>query len=170
MTPTTADRMQPALIGGLVMGALSALPIVSAGNICCCLWIVSGGIVAAYLLQQNQSAPITQGDGAFVGLVAGIIGAGVYLVLSIPISIMVAPFERAFMQRMIELGGGGMPPQLRDFSMTYVGGAARLTLGFVLMLVLGAIFSTIGGLVGALIFRKQAPPAQPGVIDVPPSQ
>jgi hypothetical protein len=46
MTPLTADRTQPALFGGLVMGVLSALPIVSAGNWCCCLWVVSGGLVA----------------------------------------------------------------------------------------------------------------------------
>ena len=54
------------------MGVLSALPLVAAGNLCCCLWVVSGGVVAAYLLQQNQSAPITPGDGALVGLLAGV--------------------------------------------------------------------------------------------------
>ena len=32
------------------MGVLSALPIVSAGNYCCCLWVISGGLVAAYVL------------------------------------------------------------------------------------------------------------------------
>ena len=40
------------------MGVLSALPLVAAGNLCCCLWVVSGGAIAAYLLQQNQSAPL----------------------------------------------------------------------------------------------------------------
>ncbi len=170
MTPITADKTQPALFGGLVMGALSALPIVSAGNLCCCLWVVSGGVVAAYLLQQNQSTPVTQGDGALVGLFAGIVGAIVYLILSIPITFLVAPMERAFMQRMVELGGG-MPPEFRDFAMTYVGGAARLTLGFFLMLCLGAVFSTLGGLVGSMVFRKQAPPEAPiPPQDVPPPQ
>lgn len=164
MTPITADKTQPAIFGGLVMGALSALPIVSAGNICCCLWLVAGGVVAAYFLQQNQSAPVTQGDGALVGLYAGIVGAFVYLVLSIPITLLVAPMERLAMQRIIELGGE-MPPHFRDFAMTYIGGGARLTLGFIMMLCLGAIFSTIGGLIGAMVFRKQVPP---GTIDVPP--
>ena len=31
------DRLQPALYGGLVIGVLSGLPIVSMGNCCCCL-------------------------------------------------------------------------------------------------------------------------------------
>ena len=37
------------MFGGLVMGVLSALPLVGPfGNACCCLWVVSGGLVAAY--------------------------------------------------------------------------------------------------------------------------
>ena len=40
--------MMPALLGGLFIGVLSALPIVGICN-CCCLWIVGGGVLAAYL-------------------------------------------------------------------------------------------------------------------------
>src|SRR6266496_5768116 len=80
---------QPALIGGVVMGVLSALPIVSVANACCCLWIVSGGLIAAYVLQQNQTGPITPGDGALVGLLAGLCGALVKVVLSILFFLMI---------------------------------------------------------------------------------
>ena len=90
----TTSKTNPVLVGGLVMGVLSALPIISAGNLCCCLWIISGGLVAAYVLQQNQPTPITPGDGALVGLLAGLAGAGIYLVLSIPITFLVAPLQR----------------------------------------------------------------------------
>ena len=62
------------------MGVLSALPLVAAGN-CCCLWVISGGAIAAYLLQQNQTAPLTPADGALVGLLAGLIGAIVHFVV-----------------------------------------------------------------------------------------
>src|SRR5207247_2299037 len=48
---------QPVLIGALVSGVLSALPIVQAGNICCCLWIILGGVAAAFVLQQRQPTP-----------------------------------------------------------------------------------------------------------------
>ena len=40
----------------------------------------------------------------------------------------------------------------------YVGGVIGLIFGFMFMLVLGAIFSTIGGLLGAVFFRKPLPP------------
>jgi hypothetical protein len=155
------SKTQPAVFGGLVMGVLSALPIVSAGNLCCCLWIVSGGLVAAYLLQQNQPAPITPGDGALVGLLAGLIGAVVYVVLSVPITLLVAPMQRQVLARLMERANG-IPPELREYMRGYVGGVIGLVLGFFFMLVLGGIFSTIGGLLGAVFFRKPLPPDPPG--------
>ena len=107
------------------MGVLSALPLIAAGNVCCCLWVVSGGVVAAYLLQQNQATPITPGDGALVGLLAGLdrrVRAS--WSLSIPISILVAPMERAMVQRVIEMAGT-MPPELRDVHRALLDAAAR---------------------------------------------
>jgi uncharacterized BrkB/YihY/UPF0761 family membrane protein len=38
--------------------------------------------------------------------------------------------------------------------------------GLMLWLFVGGVFSTLGGLLGALIFKKQT---APGVIDVPPA-
>jgi hypothetical protein len=155
---------QPALIGGLVGGVLSALPLISGGNLCCCLWIVSGGAVAAYVLQQNHTLPIAAGDGALVGLLAGLVGAFVYLVLSIPINLLVAPMERVLFDRLETMSN--LPPELREYARNSVSAGARAVFGFVFMLVLGAIFSTLGGLLGALVFGKKMPP---GAIDAPPS-
>jgi hypothetical protein len=146
------------------MGALGALPIVSAGNLCCCMWVIAGGIIAAYVLQQNETAPITTGDGAMVGLLAGVVGAFVYLILSIPISFLVAPMERMLFQRMVERFGD-MPPEFREFASRGVGQGLRLMISFIMYLVVGAIFSTIGGVIGQAIFQKKTPP---GTIDVPP--
>jgi len=62
--------------------------------------------------------------------------------------------------------GGNMPPEVRDMMGRYTG-AYKLTAGFLSMLVAGAIFSTLGGLLGTAIFKKSSPPAAPGTIDVP---
>ncbi len=70
-----ASKLQPALLGGLFIGVLSALPIISVGNCLCCMWVIGGGVLAAYLLQQNQAAPISSSDGAMTGLLAGLVGA-----------------------------------------------------------------------------------------------
>jgi uncharacterized membrane protein YeaQ/YmgE (transglycosylase-associated protein family) len=139
------------------MGVLSALPIISAGNSCCCLWVMSGGFVAAYLLQQSQSAPITPADGALTGFLAGIVGAFIYLVLSVPIDLVLGPMEREMIRRLVENMGGAQG--FRDYAdrAELVAAPIRIVLGFILMLFLGAIFSTIGGLIGAMAFRKTPP-------------
>ncbi len=144
------------------MGVLSALPLVAAGNLCCCLWVVSGGLVAAYVLQQNQPEPIRAGDGALAGLLAGLTGAAIYAALSIPINLLMAPFERALIQRLAETAGT-MPPGFRD----YMGGGGAIgrgigmILGIVAMFFAGAIFSTLGGLLGAALFARRPVPAPP---------
>jgi hypothetical protein len=162
------------VIGGVIMGVLSALPLVAAGNACCCLWVVSGGVIAAYLVQQNQSTPITPADGALVGLLAGLIGALVRFVVQIPIDFLMAPIERAMLQRIIDMGT--LPPEWRDLFERYSGREGETSLAFQIVgrivglmfwLFVGAIFSTLGGLLGATIFRKDTPPA---AIDIPPAQ
>lgn len=154
------------------MGVLSALPIISAGNVCCCLWVLAGGLVAAYSFQHHQSTPIEPADGAIVGLLAGLIGAVVQVLISIPMNFFIGPMEREMAQRILTMAGR-MPPEWRDAMEQYSRDGQsvalamfRYALGFVFFLCVGAVFSTIGGLLGAFIFKK---PATPGVIDVTPS-
>jgi len=144
------------------MGVLSALPIVAAGNLCCCLWVVSGGLIAAYLLQHNQTAPITPGDGAAVGLIAGLIGALTQFVVAVPVGLLVAPMEQLMLGRLTDMAGG-MPPDVRDALERYgnqsrqmglAGMIALRIVGLFFALFIGSIFSTLGGLLGAVIFRK----------------
>jgi len=139
------------------MGVLSALPLVNLGNACCCLWVICGGAVAAYLLQQDQPTPITPGDGALVGLLAGLFGALVTVALSIPFNLMMAPMQRAFLQRMSR--DGQMPPAFEDFASTFAVGVIGTIVLAVIMVVAGVIFSTLGGLLGAALFKK---PVHPG--------
>jgi hypothetical protein len=173
-TTTSPNYAQPAIVGGLVLGVLSALPLVAAGNLCCCLWVVSGGLVAAYVFQQNHAGPITPGDGALVGLLAGVVGAFVQTIVSIPVEILVAPMERAMLQRFMDIAGN-MPVEMRDALDRYsssgapfglLGAILRRIIGLMFMLFIGAIFSTLGGLLGAFLFRKDQPA---GTIDVIPA-
>jgi hypothetical protein len=155
------------------MGVLSALPLVNALNFCCCLWVVTGGLVGAYMLQQNQAAPITAGDGALVGFLAGIIGAFVMFVVSIPVSFLVAPMERAMVQRSLEMAGN-MPPELRrvlenygqETEMGFLGRLVMRIAGLFMFLIVGSVFSTLGGLLGTALFRKRVsvPPPPPSSI------
>ena len=156
------------------MGVLSALPFIKLGNCVCCMWVLAGGMVAAYFLQQNQSAPITAGDGALVGLLAGLIGAVVASVVSIPFDYLIAPFQRQMLERIMDMSGN-MPPEFRDAMNRYSGGDAPMAMvvagkifGLMFMMCIGAIFSTVGGVLGAAIFKKQTPPGTIDVTPVPP--
>ncbi len=150
-------HLMPAFYGGLFIGVLSALPLVSAGN-CCCLWIVGGGVIAAWVMQANHPAPISLVDGAIAGVLAGVVGALVYVVASVLVSFTLGPVLGDLSERLIERQSS---PEMRELFERFSGTGIGLAVGFVLHLFLGIVFATLGGLVGAAIFRRQAPPSLP---------
>lgn len=159
------SKTQPALLGGLAIGVLSALPVIGLGNLCCCAWVLIGGGLAAYLMQQNHPEPINVGDGAVVGLMAGAFGAVVWGVLSISLRAMMAPFESAMMQRALE-NARDIPPAFRQFMEGMAGGAVvgvAMILMFCVALFVFSLFGLMGGLFGALFFRKAQPAAPPAI-------
>jgi CDP-diglyceride synthetase len=159
-------RLQPAFWGGLFIGVLSALPFVSALNTCCCVWVIAGGVLTSYLLQESSPAPITAGDGALAGLLAGIIGA------------VLAGVATAVMQGVAGPGSldqippGDLPPevarvfdQLRDLPPSF-----WLVGPFVLFLLVFPVFGLLGGLLGVAMFRRSAPPPPRGTVEVLPPE
>ena len=161
------SRAQAVLLGGAFNGVLSALPIVSAAN-CCCLWLIGGGTVTAYLMQQGQSKPLALGDGAIGGLSAGIVGAFVYAVVSVPVRAVTAPLQQGVAE-MLDASADVPPEVLEMVEQLSSSTAWTIIVGFLVMLLAGMVFSTLGGLLGALIFRKETlPPA--GTVEVLPPE
>jgi hypothetical protein len=156
MTPA---KVQPALLGGVTIGVLSALPVV---NCCCCAWILFGGALASYLMQQNHPEPIDVGDGAIVGLNAGWIGSFVWLIVSIPINTAMGPFNSQMVQQILR-ESTDLPPAMREAleGSASSGIGLGLVFGFFVMLVLMTTCGMLGGIFGALLFRKTPPPVVP---------
>jgi hypothetical protein len=153
-------KVQPALLGGVTIGVLSALPVV---NCCCCAWILFGGALASYLMQQNHPEPIEVGDGAVAGLLAGVIGAFVWLIVSIPINTVMAPINSELVQQVLR-ESTDLSPWLRaalEASPSSSGIGLGLVFGFFVMLVLMTTCGMLGGIFGALLFRKHQPPVVP---------
>jgi hypothetical protein len=156
-------KTQPALLGGVTIGVLSALPVVMLGNCCCCAWVLFGGALAAFLMQQNHPEPIPIGDGAVVGLLSGVIGACVWLIVSIPLNIAFAGLNAGMTDRMLR-NSADLPPELRSLFENLSTGptiGVGLVFGFFVMLVVMSMFGMLGGLFGALMFRKSPPPVIP---------
>jgi hypothetical protein len=156
---------QAALLGGLFIGVLSALPFI---KYCCCIWIIGGGLVAAYVNQQNDPRPITAGRGALAGLLAGVAGSFVWLVATIALNALFEPLRNQLSQAMLR-STPDMPPEVRAV-LDNIGSSTALltTTSFFLLLFVGSIFSTLGGLLGAVFFRNDVPPALGGPPPLPP--
>ena len=141
------NKLKPALLGGLIVGLLSSIPFV---NYCCCIWAIGGGGLACYLYMKSSPVPISTGDGAVLGALAGVIGAVLYLIIGIPIAYFIsgAAMEDAFRQANIHLPFTGL---LLFIVSGLIGGLVLLVL------------SVIGGLIAVPIFekRKNAPPPPP---------
>ncbi len=143
------NKLKPALLGGLIVGVLSAIPFI---NYCCCIWSIGGGLLAGFLYIKSSPTPVTVGDGAIVGGLAGVVGGILYLIIGLPIALL---FGMAAMQDQLTRSGIDLPVS-----------------GFVLMIVSGilcaiflAVLATLGGLLAVPIFEKRK---GNGVPPVPP--
>lgn len=166
----TSSKTQPALLGGLFIGVLSALPLVNLGNCCCCLWVVGGGAIAAWLLQQRDPAPITVADAVGVGLVAGLVGAVLSSAISIPINLATGPMVQTWIEQFVR-NAQDLPPEFREAfeqARQGQGGSVGIAVAtgivwLLVSLVVYGVFAAAGGALGAVFFRR-APSRQ----DVPP--
>src|SRR5258708_36345582 len=96
------NKLKPAIIGGVVVGLLSAIPFVNFVNVCCCLWAILGGGLAAHLYIKASPTPVKTGDGAVLDLLAGVVGAVIYIVIGLPLAILVETTMIARASRMVE--------------------------------------------------------------------
>ncbi|HEY8187353.1 MAG TPA: hypothetical protein VIF64_14860 [Pyrinomonadaceae bacterium] len=133
------NKLKPALLGGLVVGLLSAIPFI---NYCCCIWSIGGGVLAAYLYIKDSPVPVTTGDGAMVGGLAGVVGAIIYLVIGLPIAIL---FGMTAMEEQLSRSGVQLP---------FSGVLLMIVSGIVAAIIL-AVLATLGGLIGVAIFEKR---------------
>ncbi|NIM00892.1 MAG: hypothetical protein GTN89_08205 [Acidobacteria bacterium] len=167
------SMVKATVIGGLSAAVLSAIPIVGCLNLACCSLLIGGGLLASFIYSRDVAAAggtFAVGNGAAVGLVTG----GFYAVGSAFASaitrmiIDVSPAEQFELIREQMESSGSMPPEMLD-SLDQVssflaesGGGLLFIIGFGFSLLLGAVFCTVGGLIGGAVFKQQPPaPAAP---------
>src|SRR5512142_1911457 len=81
MNQTFAGLNQRALllsvgIAGVVMGLLSHIPVIACLNCLLFAWVWGGAIFAVYLYRNNTNRlPLSNGQGAIIGALAGVVGA-----------------------------------------------------------------------------------------------
>jgi hypothetical protein len=154
-------RHQPALLGGLLIGVLSSLPVVKIAN-CCCLWVIAGGLLTVYLQQQAQAEPVETGDAVVGGLIAGLVGGLIAIVVGyLEFVALGSMFNVADQVRQALDQNPQMPADIRDMIVNLVSGKGVALLAFI-QLPVYAVFGMLGALLGTALFRKKQPPVVQG--------
>lgn len=172
------NKWRAAVIGGVAIGAISGIPVISIVNCCCCAGILAGGVLAYYLYRQehtDEMAPIESSDALILGIMAGVIGAFVQAAIHGIILLLFAGVQDQLMRSITEgllnrlERSGGIPSdaldQMRD-SVENSMKESRTMWGFMLNLfmnlIIYPIFAMLGGLLGYGMFRtKKQLPTQP---------
>lgn len=153
----TPNRLKAAAIGGGAAGVASQIPGLNLVNCLCCALVVGGGMLAVFLALRNEPATekVPYGDGALIGVLAGVVTAIVGAIVLIPIAALFGdPMEQ--MVRMLE-GFEGVPPEVLEAMGGDAAGAvgAFALVGFLMSLVVDVVFAAIGGVIGAAVFHKK---------------
>jgi hypothetical protein len=173
------DWKQPALIGGVIVGVLSAIPGISALNCCFCAWALIGGIVAAKLTINRAQRPVKNGEGAQIGLMAGLIGAAIFCAVAVPIILsgVATDFSLKFMEQLAaRVNDARLQETMRQAVEQARGQSAAQRLVGSLPWLLGQAlvycgFTVLGGLLGVVLFEKRKgdfPPSPPSPPEYPP--
>ncbi len=165
----------PAAIGGTVGGVTSALPLIGALNCACCSLIIGGGMMAAFMYSRNckeAGVGFRAGNGALLGLFAGLFFALSYTIVAGAQGLISAGsgggFEAELAKARERIGDMDLPPEqqekfeegLATFEefIERFGPFVLLIVVFGFSLIIGCVFSTIGGLIGGAVFK-----VEPGV-------
>ena len=171
------SKLRSAILGGLIIGAISGIPGLNLLNCCCCAGILLGGAISVYLYRKeftNEMPPMESSDALILGIIAGIAGALMTTCLSAMINLILGPVEtemmRNFMEKLTQkLEDSGSIPSgtldnMRDQfeqSMKQAGTIGGILRSLVYALILYPIFSMLGGLIGYGILGKKKPTTPP---------
>jgi|SRR5580765_8477466 ABC-type uncharacterized transport system permease subunit len=151
------SRYQPALLGGLFIGVLSSLPMVNAVNLCCCLWVVCGGVLVTYLLQQKAPTPVATSEAAMQGLLAGVVGGLLVTAFQLAMASILGPMVLEQVRQQLS-SNNEIPPEMRDTILRFLTGTNIALLSLFITVPMYAVFSMAGSFLGLAFFRKKLPP------------
>lgn len=172
--PEKPSKLMPALYGGIVMAAISAVPFVSIINCFCCAGVLLGGFLAVFFYQKDltvQMPPLTNSDALQLGALAGVFGAIIGTILS---ALILAAFGNVSSQVILDIIRGfedQMPPGTMDqieqsMSQSAGLGFMAIMISFFTSIIIDPLFGLLGGLIGYSVYKPK-PGAHP---PLPPTQ
>jgi len=167
------SKLRIALISGIAIGAVSAIPGISLINCCCCAGVWLGGVLAVYLYKQQMAEgmpPFESSDAMVLGLMAGVVGAFASTILNLLILAVFGPVEaeivRSIFGKVIDrlAEQGSMSPDMVDLlkeqfeqSVKGSGQLSNIFASLFIALIVYPIFTVLGALLGFSILRPKTP-------------
>jgi hypothetical protein len=167
--------LKPALIAGVLVGILSAVPPLSFFNCFCCAWVIGGGMLAAHLYVKNSPQVVKLGSGVALGGITGAIGGVVTTIFNIPVQILMntifANYASQARQVLSEIPT--LPPSLREMILASGNSGFSLLaviIAAILNIFIFGVIAMLGGVIGIAIFekRKVELPGPPSTYIPPP--
>jgi hypothetical protein len=163
--PERPSKLMPALYGGVIMGVISGIPILSIVNCFCCAGIMLGGFMAVFFYKKDlkeSSPPLTNGDGLALGAMAGLVGAVVTVILTAIVHMVFGAAMGGGMQKLQDMGlGNQIPPETMKMIQGMMSDKGLIGITFVFHLVIDPLFGLIGGLIGYAVFKSKTPIVMP---------
>ncbi len=163
--PFTAQELAyPAIMAGICAGVLSGVPLI---NICCCLWMAGGGMLAVYFFYLKAGQPLTNiRDGTRLGMLTGFFGFLVALFVNIFSQLMIHRGIHGVISRyreQIEKSPMASDPQSRDllaWALTPTGMVGLFLTGMLIFLIAFLMLSAVGGALGVRLMRRPRVPRE----------
>jgi hypothetical protein len=163
--PEKPGKLLPALYGGVIMGVISGVPVLSIVNCFCCAGIMLGGFMAVFFYKKElkeSSPPLTNGDGLGLGALAGLAGAVVTVVLTALFRFVFGMAMGGGMERLENMGlENQIPPEAMKMIRGLLSDQGIIGMTFVFHLVIDPLFGLIGGLIGYSVFKSKTPAVMP---------
>ncbi len=174
--PQKPSIVLPALYGGIIIAAISAIPGLNLLNCLCCAGVLLGGALSVFFYKKDlgpEQASLTSGTAIQLGALAGVFGAILGTAIAAAIMAAFGNVSREFVAHFLDRFRDQMPPEAFDQAMRSLetGGLTIVTL--VISLIIDTRFGLLGGLSGFAIWKPKPgatlPPAPPPPPRIPPA-
>lgn len=154
----------PALYGGIIIAAISAVPGLNLLNCLCCAGVLLGGVLSVFFYKKDlpPDLPLTSGDCVKVGALAGVFSA---LIGALLFAAMFSTFKEMFINMINSVPQDAERQQVGDLMEQLENGSfARGGIIAVVLfseLLMNTAFGLLGGLIGYAIWKpspSQIPP------------
>ncbi len=156
--PEKPSMLMPALYGGIIMGVISSIPVLSLVNCLCCAGVMFGGFMAVFFYKKELlpvMAPLTSSDGLQLGALAGVFGGVVGSLLTLIMLKVIGNVNGQMIMSMMESFRNSMPSEKWDEMQMDVLATELSVFKIAMGLVIDVIFGLLGGLIGYSILKPK---------------